>query len=173
MESYPRMIYFAQRNTSMKRVILYSCLMSLGYALPLALCGQVSYQEKKEDVFSILQQTEGTRVHVYQSEPIESLFLKNVARKSASARIPGFRIRIYSNLGQSAREGSMEAERIFTEEFSGIPVYRVYEAPYFKVYAGDFRTKLEVHRFLKEVRAVFPDAFDIPSDINLPVLESN
>ena len=39
----------------------------------------------------------------------------------------------------------------FSEIHPGIPVYRVYENPYFKVTVGDFRTKSDAIRFMNGI----------------------
>lgn len=163
-----RIVYFALGIMNQHRKNILFLFLSLHACLFLQ--GQVSYSGQKGDVFSELQQSNGAEVHVFQDEKIETLFLKNIRKKNSSSQIPGYRIRIYSNLGQSAREGSLDAESKFNEEYPDIPVYRMYEAPYFKVYVGDFRTKIEAHRFLKKVRKLFSDAFDIPCDIYFPVI---
>jgi hypothetical protein len=163
-----RIVYFALGIMNQHKKNILFLFLSLQTCFFLQ--GQVSYSGQKGDIFSELRQSNSAEVVIFQDKKIETLFLKNIQKKNNSPQIPGYRIRIYSNLGQSAREGSLDAESKFSEEYPNIPVYRMYEAPYFKVYVGDFRTKIEAHRFLKKVRNIFPDAFDIPCDIYFPII---
>ena len=62
-----------------------------------------------------------------------------------------FRIRIFNDNQQSARVSSEAAEKRFQAMCPGIPTYRTYSNPYFKVVAGDFRTKSEALKVLQTV----------------------
>ncbi|MFP4041249.1 MAG: SPOR domain-containing protein, partial [Bacteroidales bacterium] len=58
----------------------------------------------------------------------------------------------------------------FYEQFPDIPIYREYDSPYFKIYVGDFRTKIEAIKSLKKIQKHFPSAFVVPDTINYPEL---
>jgi hypothetical protein len=58
-------------------------------------------------------------------------------------------------------------------KFSGIVTYQVYAEPgYFKIRAGDFRTKTEATRLFLMVSKEFPDAYLVPDIINFPDLNT-
>jgi hypothetical protein len=73
--------------------------------------------------------------------------------------IKGYRILIYMGSGQEARKEADQARAGFIRLFEGVTSYIRFEYPYFKVYVGDFRTKSEALRFLKQIENIYPDAF--------------
>jgi len=59
----------------------------------------------------------------------------------------------------------------FMKKFPGIISYPLYAEPgYFKIRAGDFRTKTEATKLLLSIRKEFPDAYLVPDIINFPEL---
>ena len=49
--------------------------------------------------------------------------------------------------------------------------YVVYEGPYFKVRAGDFRTHLEAEKLEKELTIEYPGTFIVKDMITVPELQ--
>jgi hypothetical protein len=83
----------------------------------------------------------------------------------------GFRIQIYSSSARNAREESNKARAAFISKFPDIPSYPLYAEPgYFKIRAGDFRTKTEAIKVFQAVSRDFPDAYLVPDIINFPDL---
>ncbi len=79
---------------------------------------------------------------------------KNKGRKSSV-----YRIRIFFDNSQNARNVSTEVVDTFKVYYPDIPVYRSYSNPYFKVTVGDFRTKSDAMRFLEAIRPKYPTVF--------------
>jgi len=65
-----------------------------------------------------------------------------------------YKIQIY--FGQ--RNGAQNAQKNFRESFSQWRAIMYYEEPYFKVWVGNFNTRLEADRALKKIRRKFPEA---------------
>jgi hypothetical protein len=85
----------------------------------------------------------------------------------------GFRIQIYSSSNRNAREESNKAMAEFISKFPDIKPYSLYAEPgYFKIRAGDFRTKTEATRLYLIVSKEFPDAYLVPDFINFPDLNT-
>jgi hypothetical protein len=85
----------------------------------------------------------------------------------------GFRIQIYSSSNRNAREESNKARAAFISKFPDIISYALYAEPgYFKIRAGDFRTKTEATRLFMLVSKEFPDAYLVPDIINFPDLNT-
>jgi hypothetical protein len=97
--------------------------------------------------------------------------LKHIARNRRQSGIPGYRIRVFSDVGRGARKNSEKAKTQFYEKYPDIPVYRTYDSPYFKVYVGNFRTKMDAIKCLKKIRHEYPDAFVVPDRIEYPELD--
>ena len=59
----------------------------------------------------------------------------------------------------------------FLSQFPDVAAYEKYDQPNFNIRVGDFRTKLEAYRLLKELQQEFPSAFIVQDEIELPELE--
>lgn len=79
--------------------------------------------------------------------------------RSARLRFKGWRVCIFSDNGQDAREGAREAKSAFRELFPQTNVYDAYDTPYFKVTVGDCLTEEEAIILLERVKPRFPKAF--------------
>lgn len=78
---------------------------------------------------------------------------------TGSRKLSGYRIRIYFSNRQSARRESAMVEEKFKENFPGVPVYRTYPNPHFKVAVGNYRTHSDALKALEEIKLVFKDAY--------------
>ena len=88
--------------------------------------------------------------------------------ENKSRAITGYRIRIFFDNSQTARVNSAKTLKLFTSSFIGIPAYRSYANPYFKVTVGDYRTKAEAMAALPKIKKSFPSAFVVKEKINFP-----
>lgn len=80
----------------------------------------------------------------------------------------GFRVRIYQSSSQTAREASLAAMERFNAAFPEIPVYRGYQNPYFRVTAGNYRSRMEAEEALGQIKSDFPDATVIRDKFKFP-----
>ncbi|MBP0904663.1 SPOR domain-containing protein [Mariniflexile gromovii] len=67
-----------------------------------------------------------------------------------------YKIQIYNG---NDRSGAYTAMKEFSASFSDWKSTDIYEPPNFKVWVGDFRTRLEADRALKKIKSKFPAAF--------------
>jgi hypothetical protein len=96
---------------------------------------------------------------------------KNINKTYGHYGMEGFRIQIYSSSNRNAREESNKARAEFISKFPDIISYPLYAEPgYFKIRAGDFRTKTEATKVFLIVSREFPDAYLVPDIINFPDL---
>ena len=77
----------------------------------------------------------------------------------------GYRIRIFFDNRQSARNASEAVLKQFAESFPDIPAYRSYSNPYFTVSVGDFKNKSEAVRTLELIKPEFPNALVLRDNI--------
>jgi len=99
------------------------------------------------------------------------LVSKNTYKDIGRYGMEGFRIQIYSSTNRNAREESNKARAEFMIKFPDIVSYPLYAEPgYFKIRAGDFRTKTEATKLFLIVRKEFPDTYLVPDIINFPDL---
>ena len=153
----------------MIRILISLCIVCVSFS---ASYGQAdSLARHTNDVFKKIEMQSEGRITFSQSDSIHNLILKHIAYNKQKDGISGYRINIYRDLGTQARKESQEVRARFYEEFPDIPVYMKYDSPYFKVYVGDFRTKIEAIKKLKEISRIFPSAFVVPDHINYPEIE--
>ena len=82
-------------------------------------------------------------------------------------RLRGYRVCIFFDNGQDARSGAMEARKIFTQNYPDIPLYMVYENPYFRVTVGNCLTIEEAIILKGKLATLFPKAFPKGEELTL------
>ncbi len=126
------------------------------------------------DVFSVMpKKAKGGNADVVirQSQMVEESLRTHVIENRSRA-ITGYRIRIFFDNSQTARVNSARTLNSFMSSFIGIPAYRSYANPYFKVAVGDYRTKAEAMAALPKIKKSFPSAFVVKEKINYPQIGS-
>lgn len=126
-----------------------------------------------KSIFEVLpSRTKGDKadVTVHQTESVTEK-VDEFARKGGEKLLSGYRVRIFFDNRQSSRGESEEILRSFLGKYHGIPAYRTYQNPFFKVTVGDFRTKSEAIELLRRIRSDFPAAFIVREAIEYPVLD--
>lgn len=93
--------------------------------------------------------------------------VRNAAQSVSRQRLRGYRVCVFFDNGQGARAGAVAAKSLFESTFSGIPVYMVYENPYFKVTVGNCLTAEEAIILKGKVSGTFPKAFLKNEDLAL------
>lgn len=87
--------------------------------------------------------------------------------------IPGWRVQIFFESGTQSKILAKEVMNEFNEKFSDTKSYLIFVSPYYKVVAGDFRTRMDAEKFLDEIQKDYPSAFVTRDEINFPDLEKN
>ena len=108
------------------------------------------------------------KVELVQEYKIKELVNKHVEINSKAA-IKGYRIKIHSG---SDKNKAKEIKAKFISKFPDISAYEKYDQPNFNIRVGDFRTKLEAYKALKEIQVEFPAAFLVQDEIEMPKLSS-
>lgn len=113
-------------------------------------------------------------LNINQDESFDEVLERYKNQNLKNNDMPGYRIQIFFGSGREAREKAYEAKALFISDFPLVPAYVLYEAPYFKVRVGDYRTKREATSLFNQLSRKFPDAYITPlSRINLPPLEGD
>ena len=96
-------------------------------------------------------------VEVHQSESVNQLLLSRCtgAERKYETVKNGYRIQVYSNNNPktAAKESSDIAEKVRNLGL-GIDVYRTYNAPFWRVRLGNFRTQEDANEVLDELKDV-------------------
>ena len=104
------------------------------------------------------------KVSLIQDWRLEKLVNKQVEINLAKRKINGFRIQIHFGI---QREPAKEIKSKFLLKYPETEAYEIYKQPNFKIRVGDFRTKLDAFRFLKQIQVDFPNSFIVADEIQL------
>ena len=113
------------------------------------------------------QTADTTAVLVHKDPRVEILSKKqasvNAAIKKANARtMKGYRLLV---MNTTKRNEAMDAKtRIYTH-YPELKAYLVYQSPYFKLKAGNFKTREEADRYRIELNSIFPKGVFILNDL--------
>jgi hypothetical protein len=122
-----------------------------------------------QNLSSNAQQHTGS-LNIYQDQRIDSLLALNIEYNKAFPFISGYRIQIYMGLGNDALDNANMVRSDFEKNFPGVLVYVTFREPYYRVRIGDFRSRLEANQLLESIKRIYPDAWIIQDNINLPLL---
>jgi hypothetical protein len=126
-------------------------------ALPFILVAQTdtTFNENKE-ITSVNEQGIDALVHKYEN----ILKTKN--------GVEGWRVQL---LFKAKQKEIMQLKIDFINLYPEIPAYLEYDAPYYRVRVGNFRTKLEAIKIKHQINKNFPGAYPVPEIINLSQLK--
>lgn len=123
-----------------------------------------------KSIFSILDNSGNGTVKIHQSQAIADA-MKNHAASNRNRALTGYRVRIFFDNSKTARAASENVMRSFMAAHPGVPAYRNYQNPFFRVVAGDFRTKSEAVEFLQKIKPAYPSALVVKESIGFPAAD--
>jgi hypothetical protein len=135
-------------------LLLFTGFSNLGFSNP----------EKEENPVIPLNVT------VIQDARIEWLLEAHKQLIISDKGIPGFRIQVGVESGNQSRLRIQRKKYEFDAQYPGVNSYIDYDAPYYKLRVGDFRTRLDARRFLHVIRRQYSNAFIVVDRINFPEL---
>lgn len=77
--------------------------------------------------------------------------------------VPGFRVQAYAG---ASRQQAMNIRNEIAEKFPDYAAYVVYKQPTFRVRVGDFKSRGEAQKLLRELKELYSSSFIVPDDIN-------
>lgn len=109
---------------------------------------------------------------VYGSQVLitEHAGVRNTHGKTQPVRFNGYRVRIFFDNSQHARQHALATKSAFEELYPGIPAYITYENPYFKVSVGNCTSQEEAVTLWGKIKERFDRAFVIREEIALEEL---
>ncbi len=119
--------------------------------------------------FSQQRAVEG-EVTIIQDDRVNELIDKHIHANTAFSGLTGYRIQIFFDSGSNARNKANNERRRFMTLFPHTIAYVSFDAPNFKVRVGNFRTRLEAEKMLRDIQKHFQMAYVVPSKIELPNL---
>ncbi len=107
---------------------------------------------------------------INQDERLDELVRRHIEINKKQDGIQGYRIRIFSQSGQTARQNANTARAEFFNKYPDVETYLDWDPPNFRVYIGDFRTRSEALKMQREINRDYPNSFIVSSRISLPPL---
>jgi hypothetical protein len=121
----------------------------------------------KRIVYSQTAVADTGKVTYVMDDKIKSLEEKHLAINE-KAPIMGYRVKIHFG---SDKNKAKEVKGQFIAKYPNVPAYEKYDQPNFNIRVGDFRTKLEAYKFLKQIQGEFPTSFLVQDEIEIPKLD--
>ncbi len=107
-------------------------------------------------------------IDIRQDAQIERLLRTHKELVSSDNRINGFRVQIYSDSGNQSKLRTQRRQAEFARRYPEVPSYISFDAPEFKLRAGNFRTRLDARRFLEKIAREYEGAFIVVDLIHFP-----
>ncbi len=101
---------------------------------------------------------ENVRSSVNMSDSLSVAMSKQV-EKNRTRKTTGYRVRIYFDNSRDARIISEQIVDTFKVHHPDVPVFRIYDNPYFKVTVGEFFSRADAMRFMEAIRREYPTVF--------------
>ncbi|MEI7727236.1 MAG: SPOR domain-containing protein [Bacteroidota bacterium] len=119
-------------------------------------------------VFAQDQDVTDGKTEIIQDSRVDLLVNKHIQINQTLNTMDGFRIQVFSESGNNSKTKAQSVQSDFQSRFPDIGVYLTFKSPNYRVRIGDFRTKLDVQRFLMALTGDYPNAFIVADQINLP-----
>ncbi|WP_276481872.1 SPOR domain-containing protein [Paraflavitalea pollutisoli] len=113
-----------------------------------------------------LAQTDTNSIVVHKDPRIDLLVKKQIEINEITTRnarrfVPGFRILVVST---NDRNKAMNAKSKLYQEMPEVPVYLMYQAPFYKLKAGNFRERKDADDFIVTLQRYFPSGVYVVRD---------
>lgn len=110
-------------------------------------------------------------ISVNQDERLDKMLNWHIEKNRKMDGMEGFRVEIFFSSDFDALEQAKTQKVNFLSKYPDYAVHIKYDAPNFKVRIGDFRTKNEALKLLKNIDRNYPMAFIVPDKIKFPSLK--
>jgi hypothetical protein len=107
------------------------------------------------------------KVNYFSPFRLGEMITLHKSSNDAHTKGAGYRVQIYAG---SRMEFANEAKADFIQSYGDFDfsIYQMWQPPHFRVRVGDFLSREEALREMAGFRQVFPDAFIVEDEINMP-----
>lgn len=126
-------------------------------AMVTALCG-IGISASPASAQSV-QGKAGTLTVEFATSSLDSLMLHSSRSNYNQTSLEGFRVQIYSGSGLTSKDEASATQTRFLKMFPGERAYIIYNAPFWRVRVGDFRSRSEAMRMLQSVKPSFAGSY--------------
>ena len=110
------------------------------------------------------------RVEITEDIQIQNLLQKHIRLNPEVYVLKGYRIQIYFNSGYNAREEALRIKSEFEVLYPQIPTYLTHQTPFFKIRVGNFRTRVDALRFIRQIENEYKGSWIVEDKIEFPNL---
>lgn len=105
------------------------------------------------------QETRGTLNVRFMTASLDSLVRYSAQSNANQTTLDGFRIQIYSGSGVTSKNDAAETQARFMKMYPEEKAYIIYNAPFWRVRVGDYRTRSEALRLLNKLGGSFSGSY--------------
>ena len=120
---------------------------------------------KETRIFSNVSEVGGT-TNITQDARLETT-IHNHIKANKNRVIFGWRVQIYFGTGQSAKYQAENIKKKFLRNNPETRAYINYEAPFFKVRVGNYRTKFEAAKMKQKLETKYQKVFIVEEEIDI------
>lgn len=113
-------------------------------------------------------QAQRKNIVVERDEDLDSLIYQHAENNKSRNTLDGFRIQLFSG---SERNNANQLKAQFLRQYPEVPVYLSYQQPFFKLRAGDFRTRTEAQNLYHKLLKDYGEVLIVPDKINYPIIQ--
>lgn len=138
-------------------------MQRISILVTLLLTSIIGYSQSSNDIFLRLTNespSEGT-VRIVQELGVADMVKQHIEQNKKSPGIDGFRIQLYSGSGTSSRKEAEDVKSRMMSAFPNQKVYLTYNAPFWRVRAGNYRNKSESMQLFSQLRGIFPNCYPV------------
>jgi len=118
-------------------------------------------------IITVLSASGQTKSKISTPPYLDSLVQKNIEKHKTEQTRDGFRIQLFSG---TERNNANSLRNKFKTEYPDVPIYLIYQQPYYKLRVGDFRNKIEAQQLYLKIENDYEQLLIIPDKVNLPPL---
>jgi hypothetical protein len=149
----------------MKKLLLFLVILFFTH---IAISQTKKYEWNDLGLFPVSEN--GGNITINQDEKLLSVLKSKIEANSSMNGFSGWRVQIFLGSGRQARDKANGVKAAFMKDFPDVDVYISYDAPYFRVRAGDFRTRQEAFKLKKTVESKYSTIWVVEDKINFPKL---
>lgn len=106
-------------------------------------------------------------VQIIQNKKIDDLLARYIDTNAKKGTVTGYKLFIFSESTQIvAHKHALEAQAKFLKYFPDVDTNVQYDAPDWKVYVGNFRSRSDALRLKKQIETLFPKVFLVQRQID-------
>lgn len=109
----------------------------------------------------------GQELQVIKEPGVDRLHRYYLQLQEEQDGLEGYRVQIYNG----SKEACRRQRSRFLKYYPDRKAHTVYESPEYRIQVGDFHTRLEAQRFLKQIKDDFRGSFVVQTTIDFPALD--